>query len=244
MKRKVQMTDQVEVTKENAQQARRSRNEFVQTRKALPYVVKIQSDAMLRYLSRNGGAAAGAFQRVAGLIQLTANDNEVRSRLDSWFESVMNVATERANALSHQQEKYSESMVVKMSRPVIPENYKYEIEITHPIFWQFIGLVEMVDSVLAEVEFLWLAGQLEDVHLENAAGQAVNTIKDMVNRIYYVTNASRNRKGGLYSPQAYKELMKALAKGEVQRTEDDQGVNNKKADLDLESKSSSDEVAV
>ncbi|MDF4421723.1 hypothetical protein [Vibrio parahaemolyticus] len=205
-----------EQTQTNKQQTgeRKQRAEFVQTRKSLPYTLKVQSDAMLRYMNRNGGAAAGAFQRVAGLIQFTANEAEVRERLDSWFEGVMSVASERANALSAQQEKYAEGMVVNVSRPKVPENYQYTVEITHPIFWQFIGLVEMIDGVMAEIEFLWLAGQLEDVHLQNASGQAVNTIKDMVNRIYYVTNASRNRKGGLYSPQAYKELMQALTKGE------------------------------
>ncbi|MDH1472665.1 hypothetical protein [Shewanella sp. GD03713] len=217
------MAEQANTTKKQTGE-RKQRNEFVQTRKSLPYTLKVQSDTMLRYMTRNGGAAAGAFQRVAGLIQFTANDAEVRERLDLWFEGVMGVASERASALSSQQEKYTEGMVVNVTRPKVPDNYQYTVEITHPIFWQFIGLVEMIDNVMAEIEFLWLAGQLEDVHLQNASGQAVNTIKDMVNRIYYVTNASRTRKGGLYSPQAYKELMQALTKGdpvpEQQETED------------------------
>ncbi|NMU53811.1 hypothetical protein HKB25_07315 [Vibrio parahaemolyticus] len=101
-----------------------------------------------------------------------------------------------------------------MPRPKVPENYKYVVEITHPIFWKLIGLVEMIDNVMGEIEFLWLSGQLEDVHLQNAQGQAINTIRTMVNRIYYVTNASRNRKGGLYNPDAYNELMQALIKNE------------------------------
>lgn len=190
------------------------RTEFVQTRKSVPYTLQVQSNAMLDYMTKNGGAAAGAFQRVAGLIQFTANEPEVRERLDTWFEGVVGNATERATALATQQEKYSEGMVNNVPRPKVPDNYKYTVEITHPIFWKFIGLVEMIDQVMDEIEYLWLSGQLEDVHLQNATGQAVNTIRDMVNRIYYVTNASRNRKGGLYSPKAYSELMRALTKNE------------------------------
>ncbi|HBC3592785.1 hypothetical protein R7D97_17125 [Vibrio sp. Vb5031] len=198
----------------SARRPQQRRNEFVQTRKSVPYTLQVQSNAMLDYMSRNGGAAAGAFQRVAGLIQFTANDTVVRERLDTWFESVIANASERANALSVQQEKYSEGIVTNVPRPKVPENYKYVVEITHPIFWKLIGLVEMIDNVMGEIEFLWLSGQLEDVHLQNAQGQAINTIRTMVNRIYYVTNASRNRKGGLYNPDAYNELMQALIKNE------------------------------
>ncbi|EGQ7973665.1 hypothetical protein I7Z51_002590 [Vibrio parahaemolyticus] len=198
----------------NRRPQQQRRNEFVQTRKSVPYTLQVQSNAMLDYMSRNGGAAAGAFQRVAGLIQFTANDAVVRERLDTWFESVIENASERANALSVQQEKYSEGVVMNVPRPKVPDNYKYVVEITHPIFWKLIGLVEMIDVVMGEIEFLWLSGQLEDVHLQNAQGQAINTIRTMVNRIYYVTNASRNRKGGLYNPEAYNELMQALIKNE------------------------------
>ena len=209
------MADKTVETKKKPQpRARAQRTDFVQTRKSLPYTLRVQSNALLGYMTRHGGAAAGAFQRVAGLIQLTANDDVVRKRLDQWFEGITEIAVERATALSAQQEKFSEDIVVGVARPKIPENYKYTVEITHPVFWKFIGLVEMIDGVMAEMEFLWLAGQLEDVHLKNATGQAVNTIRTLVNRIYYVTNASRNRKGGLYSPESYKELMKALSKNE------------------------------
>lgn len=185
---------------------------FVQNRKSVPYTISVQSNAMLEYMSRHGGAAAGAFQRIAGLIQLTSNNAIVRERLDKWLEEVIKVAQERTEALKAQQEKYSEGMVVNVPRPKIPDNYKTTVEITHPVFWKLVGLVEMIDSVMAEIEYLWLAGQLEDVHLGNANGQATNTIKTLVNRMYYVTNASRNRKGGLYSPEAYAELMRALQK--------------------------------
>lgn len=208
------MTD---TAKDQNQQRRNTqrRAEFVQTRKSVPYTLQVQSNAMLDYMTKNGGAAAGAFQRVAGLIQFTANDPEVRERLDTWFESVVNNAANRAAALEAQQAKYSEGVVNNVPRPKVPDNYKYTVEITHPIFWKFIGLVEMVDQVMDEIEYLWLSGQLEDVHLQNATGQAVNTIRDMVNRIYYATNASRTRKGGLYSPKDYGELMRALTKNEA-----------------------------
>lgn len=187
---------------------------FVQNRKSVPYTISVESNAMLEYMNRHGGAAAGAFQRIAGLIQLTSNNAEVRERLDVWLDEVIKAAQVRTAALKTQQEKYSEGMVVNVPRPKIPDNYKYTVEITHPVFWKLIGLVEMLDSVMSEIEYLWLAGHLEDVHLGNANGQAVNTIKTLVNRMYYVTNASRNRKGGLYSPDAYKELMRALLKDE------------------------------
>ena len=209
---RTKMTDKVKPQKQNNKKAR---SEFVQTRKALTYTLQFQSDAMLRYMGRNGGMAAGAFQRIAGLIQFTANNTEVRERLDTWFEGVMKTATERAIGLNHQQEKYSDGLIINIEKPKVPDNYNQVIEITHPVFWQFIGLVEMLDSVMAEIEFLWLAGHLEDVHLENANGRAVNTVRELVNRIYYVTTASRNREGGLYSAKAFKELMSALNKGEL-----------------------------
>lgn len=213
------MSDKNEAKKENTKvvgktKKRERRPEFVQTRKSVPYTIQTQSNTMLDYMTRNGGAAAGAFQRVAGLIQLTTNDALVRPRLDKWFENVVSNAVVRADSLTEQQEKYSEGLVFNVPKPKVPENYKYTFEITHPIFWQLIGLIEKIDNVMAEIEFYWLSGQLEDVHLENAAGQAVNTIKTMVNRIYYVTNASRGRKGGLYSKEAYEELMVALVKNE------------------------------
>ena len=213
------MADQNNTDNNRRNRQRSPRNEFVQKRKSLPYSLQVQSNALLNYMERNGGAAAGAFQRIAGLIQLTANNPVVRERLDTWFESVIEVATERANALSVQQERYSEDLVTGLTRPKVPDNYQYTVEITHPVFWKFIGLVEMVDNVMAEMEFLWLSGQLDDVNLENASGQAVNTIRSMVNRIYYVTNASRTRKGGLYSASSYNDLMSSLNKGESDESE-------------------------
>lgn len=210
------------------------RNEFIQTRKSVPYSLQVQSNAMLDYMHRHGGAAAGAFQRVAGLIQFTSGDQIIRERVDTWLDGVISQANERAEALEVQQQKYSEGVVCNVPRPIVPSNYKHTIEITHPVFWKLIALVESLDSVMGEIEYLWLSGQLEEIHLENARGNAVNTIRRLVNRIYHVTNASRNRKGGLYSQNEFEALMKALASNEDSDDETDTDLEIPVADTSVD----------
>ncbi|AWK84659.1 hypothetical protein [Photobacterium damselae] len=184
---------------------------FEQTRKAMPYALNAKSTTVLDYLNRNGGRATGAFQRIAALSQLTQLHSETRTRLKEWFDCRLALSQGEITKYEAMVVSCKEDVVIEPLGIVVPESFTYTIEVTHPIFWRCIGIIEAVDRNVAEFENMWIAGLIDDDVMMESRRNGLTIITDLVTSIYQITNASRDRKGGLYSPVDFKEIMAALS---------------------------------
>lgn len=184
---------------------------FEQTRKALPYDILAQSNTVLDYLNRNGGRAVGAFQRIAALNQLTQRNNDIRSRLTEWLNCQLSLSQEEVVAFEAKANSFKADVVIEPLSVVVPETFTYRIDVTHPIFWRFIGIFEAVDRNIAEFENMWIAGLIDDDSMVQSQSDGLRIITDLVASIYQITNASRKRAGGLYDTNDYKAIMTALS---------------------------------
>lgn len=184
---------------------------FEQTRKALPYDILAKSNTVLDYLNRNGGRAVGAFQRIAALNQLTQRNNDIRTRLTEWLNCRLTLSQEEVAAFEAKAISFKADVVIEPISVVVPETFTYRIDVTHPIFWRFIGIFEAVDRNIAEFENMWIAGLIDDESMIQSRNDSLTIITDLVASIYQITNASRDREGGLYDTNDYKAIMTALS---------------------------------
>ena len=211
--RKPRSRDNSNATSRKPRNAEQQRKPYVfeQTRKALPYDMLAKSNAVLDYLKRNGGRAVGAFQRIAALSQLVQNNSNIRNRLTEWLNCRLAISQEDVVAFESLVTALKTDVIIDPLRIVIPETFTYQIDVTHPVFWRFIGLIEAVDRNIAEIENMWIAGLIDDESMMKSVNSALDIIGDLVKDVYQITAASRTHRNGLYSVNDFKLIMAALS---------------------------------
>lgn len=153
-----------------------------------------------------------SISRIAGLFVLTSNNKEVRDRLDTWFEAEQEEVNRRCTLIeqiyaSETEGSYgaNDDMTV-----ITPDSFSVTFQVEHPIYWRVIDAITKTDSAIAQIENLWLSGELSESMSNNTRGIAINTIQRFFGRLRTVATDSANRKGGIYSLEDYNKIMQAL----------------------------------
>ncbi|MGZ0788013.1 hypothetical protein ACXM5X_34350, partial [Pseudomonas saponiphila] len=95
---------------------------------------------------------------------------------------------------------------------VTPESFSVTFQIEHPIYWRVIDVISQIDESIAAIENLWLAGVISESVSNNSRGIAMNTMTRFFGRMRTVATDSADRKGGIYSLDAYNKIMQTITR--------------------------------
>jgi len=174
--------------------------------------------------------------RIAGLFVLTSNNKEIRDRLDAWFAAEQEEAVRRSTLLNtiHNNE-LSTSLGNNADLDVVtPESFSVTFQIEHPIYWRVIDVISQIDESIAAIENLWLAGVISESVSNNSRGIAMNTMTRFFGRMRTVATDSADRKGGIYSLDAYNKIMQTITRNnpDDRSANDDSGAEEIEQDSD------------
>ena len=207
-------------TSSNAKKVRNTNNApFIQTRRYKEYELKTQSDSMKEFLKKSGGRCAGGFQRLGDLKKLIMDNETLSGRLEVWIEDRIETMERSLIQLSNQYNKLKEDTSDESGQSIVPDSYKFTMQITHPIFYSFIGMLEELDKKIAAVEDLWLSGYVEDNRMDNAKRQTFAAADGLMNKIYTLTDMSRTRQGGIYNHEDFKKMLSKSKREQISAIE-------------------------
>ena len=169
------------------------------TVKTINHTLKLNSSMLVDYLEYEGDKSIGALSRVGSLLRMLQKEQTLSATLQVWFDGVFNEAEKEIVDLVAQKKVFLEGMEIDMPTANIPDNFKYEINITHPSIWKFIRLLEKVDSQLDEMEVMWLSGAVTDDELSHVRNQALAIIRRTIHKIFEGTSPGK-RDGAKFSP--------------------------------------------
>ncbi|MGI2205236.1 hypothetical protein ACROAH_15350 [Shewanella oncorhynchi] len=170
--------------------------------------------------------------RIAGLFVLTSNSKEIRDRLEGWFAAEQEESVRRCALLNtiHKNELAALIGYNGDFSVVTPDAFSVTLQIEHPIYWRVIDVITQIDEAIAEIENLWLAGAISESVSNNSRGIAMNTMTRFFGRMRTVATDSSDRKGGIYSLEAYNKIMQTITRNNP----DDQFANEELGAEDVE----------
>ncbi|MCD8476454.1 MAG: hypothetical protein LRY40_09470 [Shewanella fodinae] len=133
-------------------------------RKSIVVKMQLKSSAVTQRVQGISDRLKTMTARIAGLYVLTTSNAEVRTRLETWFSAEIAEVDRRRQLLStmHQMELKELGGQPAKFDIVTPDSYAIEIEVEHPIFWRVITAITEIDASAAELENMWLSGEIDD----------------------------------------------------------------------------------
>lgn len=177
-------------------------SDFVQMRRHLPYDLECRSETMYHYLGKNGGNLVGSMQRIAMLYIATEENAEHRSVVESISATNFEILTKNLKDFQQQVEALKRIARKESKGPLnlphlqVPDNHKFTIGITHPIFNKLIENLRYFDNGMATLEVLWLMGLLDEDRYKFARMKLASTFSHFSNEVYRITNRLRDMDQG------------------------------------------------
>ena len=152
-------------------------------RKSIVVKMQLKSSAVTQRVQGISDRLKTMTARIAGLYVLTTSNAEVRTRLETWFSAEIAEVDRRRQLLStmHQMELKELGGQPAKFDIVTPDSYAIEIEVEHPIFWRVITAITEIDASAAELENMWLSGEIDDQTTFRARNIATNAITHFIN---------------------------------------------------------------
>lgn len=178
------------------------KSKFAGQQKTMLLDFDYRSDILHEYLQMNQSTMLSAYERLAALLRMVANESTSFSHVSEWITQNVKICSEQIKELQAQREAIiadtgSEDVSLHVN---VPDSYKTTFEPSHPIAHKMLAILRLVDNELNESEMLYLAGILDDSSYIKLRNQSTTIIRGSVDRIYKATSPGV-RNGGRYSPQ-------------------------------------------
>lgn len=168
------------------------------------FTLKIEycSDILHEHLQLNQSTMLAAYERLAGLLRLVANDNASYQHVNAWIATNLKLCQAQVETMQAQRDTLSEDCIDEMESLdiTIPDDYHTQFEVSHPIGHKMIAVLKLVDNELSASEELFMAGIIDDASYNSLRTQAQSIIRGSVDRIYKATSPGM-RNGGRFTPQ-------------------------------------------
>lgn len=180
--------------------------EFKQMRRHIPVSIVCRSETMYRYLGQKGGQLVGATQRIATLYEST-EDNDVNrdavvSIFGTNFENMEEGQREFARQADAVKRKYrKQNRDVPFPEIEVPENHKFIVDVTHPVFQRVLHVIRKFDNSMAVMEVLWMVGDVDEERYKYAKIKLSSTLSRFSNDVFRTTNQLRSLDTGRGSTQ-------------------------------------------
>ena len=178
--------------------------------KTIKHIVRLDSEQLFNYLGEEGGKSRGALERIGSLLRMLAKDESLSLAVNQWLASVFDEANKEVDMLLAQKEKLEENVDMSMFEVHIPDTYVFNIEVAHPSVWKLIKLIQRIDIELNSVENFWLAGEIDDVELNQAKMQALAIARRVIHKIFAATSPGKRDDGGQFSPMKFINIMRQV----------------------------------
>jgi hypothetical protein len=170
----------------------------------------IRSESFFNYTQTQGDNVISAFARAGVIFLFCANDQELLNVWSEWFDKTISAYDKEVAEVKTQVEQLRLRLPSDFELPEIeiPENYVWRYDVSTPQVCKLASIVLKMDELMAEVECLWLLGQVESIELSTARNQAIGAVKRLLTSIYTVTNKGK-RNNGPYRAAVFMELFRA-----------------------------------
>lgn len=177
-------------------------SKFAGRQKTMMLGFEYRSDILHEYLQLNQSTMLSAYERMAALLRMVANDKTCHQHVTLWITQNVTICDRQVKELQAQREAIiadtgADDLEMNIN---IPDDYKTTFEASHPIAHKMLAVLRLVDNELNESEVLYLAGVIDDESYNKLRSQATTVVRGSVDRIYKATTPGV-RAGGRYAPQ-------------------------------------------
>jgi hypothetical protein len=169
--------------------------------KTIVLLFDYRSDILHQYLELNQSTMLSAYERLAGLMRLCANDAPTYKHVTDWVTTNLTICKAQLEALESQRATMLDEYLEDLE-PLdihVPENYQVTFETSHPVTRKMLALLRLVDNELNATEDLFMQGIIDDAAYVQSRNQVSSIVRASVDRIYKATSPGV-RKGGRYQP--------------------------------------------
>lgn len=175
--------------------------------KTIELTLNFKSDMMNQYLMGNTRQILMAFERLAQIFRLTSDTPSAYQVVKEWQASNIEICEKQLEALAAQREIIEKKLEVEAEEPKTPESYKVKFEFSHPVGRQIYDLMKSVDEELDAIEYIFLAGAIDDIEYRAAKMQAMSILRGCIDRIYKATSPGK-REGGQFDTKYFAQLLR------------------------------------
>lgn len=172
--------------------------EFKQMRRHLPVSVVCRSETMYRYLGQKGSQLIGATQRIATMYEATEDNDDNRNVVISIFDTHFENMEQSQVEFARQADAVKRKVRKRQSLPEVqvPDNHKFTVDVTHPIFQRVLAVIRKLDNSMAIMEVLWMMGELDEERYKYAKMKLASSLSRFSNDVFRVTNQLRSLDSG------------------------------------------------